>query len=233
MSAQVMPPNTLSLELAGEQVALLPGRGMWWPKDQTLFIADPHFGKAATFRLSGIPVPESAHEADLERLSLMLKETGVSRLIVLGDFFHARLGCNESTHAALQQWREQWPALEITLVAGNHDRRAGPPSSSLRIRSMEGPHLLPPFACCHEPQPVAGYYLLAGHLHPAYRVTSWQSGITTPCFHVSTEQMVFPAFGSFTGGSRVKPATGDRIYLVGPHEIVALPAIGAGRPSRK
>lgn len=228
MSAQVMSPNTLSLELAGEQVALLAGRGLWWPGGRTLFIADPHFGKAATFRLSGIPVPESTHEADLERLSLMLKETGARRLLVLGDFFHAKLGCNESTHAALQRWRERWAGLEITLVLGNHDRYAGPPPASLGIQPVEGPYGLPPFAACHEPQVVAGHFVLAGHLHPAYRVAS----VTVPCFHLSEESMVLPAFGSFTGTSRVKPAAGDRLYLTGPHEVIALPASSPRRPSK-
>lgn len=222
------PMASLCLELAGEQVALLAGRGLWWPGERTLFIADPHFGKAATFRLSGIPVPESTHEADLERLSLLLKGTGARRLVVLGDFFHAKLGCNESTHAALQRWRERWAALEITLVIGNHDRHAGPPAASLGIQTVEGPCLLAPFAACHEPRAVAGHFALAGHLHPACRVAS----ATVPCFHRSEVSMVFPAFGSFTGTSRVKPAAGDRIYLTGPHEVIALPASSLGRPSK-
>lgn len=222
------PMAALAVDLAGEQVALLAGRGLWWPGERTLFIADPHFGKAATFRLAGIPVPESTHEADLERLSLLLKGTGARRLVVLGDFFHAKPGCNETTHAALQQWRDRWAGLAIILVIGNHDRHAGLPAASLGIQTVEGPYWLPPFAACHEPQAVAGHFALAGHLHPACRVAS----VTVPCFHLRAESMVLPAFGSFTGTSRVKPVAGDRLYLTGPHEVIALPAFSRGRPSK-
>ncbi len=222
------PTSSLPLELAGEQITLHAGRGMAWPKACTLFIADPHFGKAATFRLSGIPVPESTHQADLQRLTRLLRETRARRLIILGDFFHAQPGRNESTHTALEQWRDQWPRLHITLIIGNHDRRAGPPHPSLGIETIEGPCLLPPFAACHEPQPVPGHFVLAGHLHPGYRIAAH----TAPCFHVTTEQMIFPAFGTFTGTTRVKPAPRDRIYLVGQHEVIALPLTSPPRSSK-
>ncbi len=184
-----------------------------------LFIADPHFGKAATFRLSGIPVPETAHEADLLRLSRMLTETGAGSLVILGDFFHSRLGITESTRSALSQWREKWRQLAITLVIGNHDRHAGLPEDRLAIRCLEEPLLLAPFAGCHHPQPVEGHYVLAGHLHPAHRVAA----SVVPCFQVSARQTILPAFGSFTGTSRIQPLADDEIYLAGSQEIVHFP----------
>src|ERR1700712_3226350 len=97
----------LTTEWAGEKLALLPERALWWEREQTLFIADPHFGKASAFRFAGIPVPETAHDADLVRLEAALRKTAARRLIILGDFLHARTGRSEATLSALHLWRSQ------------------------------------------------------------------------------------------------------------------------------
>ena len=46
------------MELAGEQMDLLPERAVWWGARGALLVADVHLGKASTFRARGLPVPE-------------------------------------------------------------------------------------------------------------------------------------------------------------------------------
>ena len=36
----------------------LLSRAVFWNEQKTIFIADPHFGKASSFQYYGIPVPE-------------------------------------------------------------------------------------------------------------------------------------------------------------------------------
>ena len=48
--------GVLEIEWAGEKLVLLPERAIWWAREKTLFIADPHFGKASTFRSAGLAV---------------------------------------------------------------------------------------------------------------------------------------------------------------------------------
>lgn len=50
-------PHDLVIQCAGEAVWLLPERALWWPAQRMLMVADAHFGKAATFRARGVPVP--------------------------------------------------------------------------------------------------------------------------------------------------------------------------------
>src|SRR5689334_10139541 len=114
--------GSLEITMNGECVRLWPERAVSW--NQTLFIADPHFGKAAAFRAFGISAPDGTAE-DLQRLEQLLVVTESRRLVVLGDFFHARAGCSEMTLGALGGWRARHAALEIVLVRGNHDRAAG------------------------------------------------------------------------------------------------------------
>ena len=42
--------SQIEIEWQGEKLHLLARKGILWPREKTLFVADPHFGKAATFR---------------------------------------------------------------------------------------------------------------------------------------------------------------------------------------
>jgi len=211
-----MKANTVTIEWAGESLTLLPERAMWWAREATLFIADPHFGKAATFRFAGVPVPEQTHHEDLSRLEELVKRFAVRRLVILGDFFHARPGRSEATMSALGEWRRRHAGLQILLVAGNHDRQAGKPPDEWQIQCVKDRHALPPFYLSHEPVESAGGFVLAGHWHPSFRLNDVMgSGVRMPCFYFTEKMAVLPAYGDFTGTHTVVPEPGDRIFLVG------------------
>ena len=65
--------------VAGETLLLFPERAALLAQTQTLLVADPHFGKAATFRSSGIPVPGGTTADALERLDALLRRTSTRR----------------------------------------------------------------------------------------------------------------------------------------------------------
>lgn len=217
-----MTSGALEISWAGETLTLLPERALWWQREATLFIADPHFGKAATFRHAGIPVPETSHADDLNRLEKLLHRHQPARLVILGDFFHARTGRSEATLSALSEWRARWAALKILLVLGNHDRHAGSPPPEWQIECVEEPWLLPPFTCHHHPpEKITRGFALAGHVHPAFRLSE-RSGLsaTGVCFHFSPRLALLPAFGHFTGTHAIKPVAGDRVFLVGKEQVL-------------
>ena len=60
--------SDVMLTIAGEDVQLLPERALYWPRACTLVVADVHWGKAATFRAAGIPIPSGTTTEDLARL---------------------------------------------------------------------------------------------------------------------------------------------------------------------
>ncbi len=217
------------LRLGGEEVFLLPERALFWPRTATLVAADFHWGKGATFRAAGIPVPFGATGDDLGRLDTALLRTCAHRLIVLGDLFHARAGrIATRTLAELREWRVTRSNLEIVLVRGNHDRHAGDPPDDLRINCLDAPAYVPPFTLRHEPAPDAGGYTLAGHVHPG--VVLHGPGLRRerlPCFLVTDRVVILPAFGSFTGLGVVDPDPADRVFLVADGEVIA---VGPERP---
>ncbi|XJC72984.1 metallophosphoesterase [Delftia tsuruhatensis] len=144
--------GSLGMFLAGEPVHLLAQHALWWPAQGTLFIADLHLGKAATFRARGIPVPAGTTQGNLERLSALLLGLPVRRLVVLGDFLHAAEARNPAVLAALARWRSRHAAVELVLVRGNHDSHAGDPPPALGFAIVDEPWHLGPFAACHHPR---------------------------------------------------------------------------------
>src|SRR6478752_4639680 len=101
-------------------------RALYWQREGALIIADLHWGKAATFRAAGVPLPPGTTTDDLARLDRALARTGARRLILLGDLFHARAGRHAAaTLVTVAAWRSAHPSLDVLLVRGNHDRSAG------------------------------------------------------------------------------------------------------------
>ena len=216
--------SEIRLAIAGEDVRLLPERALFWQRACTLVIADVHWGKAATFRAAGIPIPGGTTAEDLARLDSALYRTGARRLVVLGDLFHARAGrIATRTLAALRTWRERCAKLEIQLVRGNHDRHAGDPPDDLQINCVNSPAFLPPFVLRHEPSESAEGYTLAGHLHPGLVVSGPAlQRERLPCFLVRPGLAILPAFGSFTGMASVFPDPVDRAFVVADGEVLAV-----------
>ncbi len=211
----------ISTQLAGEAVVLLPERALFWPRRQLLIAADLHWGKAATFRAAGMPVPEGSTAHDLEWLDRALARTGARELALLGDLLHARAGRTAELLTQIGAWRARWPALAITLVRGNHDRRAGDPPAEWGFAVAGEPLLVEPFVLCHHPQESPAGYVLAGHLHPAVRLRgSGRQQLRLPCFWFGPRTGVLPAFGGFTGSATVAPAPGDQVFALADGAVV-------------
>jgi metallophosphoesterase superfamily enzyme len=117
-----------TIEIRGERLLLLAERAAFWERRQTLLVADPHFGKAAAFRAASIPVPSGTTMEGIARLDTLVRTTGASRVVFLGDFLHARTGRTPDMLDAFQGWHESNRQIRLVLVRGNHDRQAGDPS---------------------------------------------------------------------------------------------------------
>ena len=209
--------------LCGERVSLHPERALHWPAGGTLFVADVHLGKAAAFRAGGVPLPRGSTQADLARLSSLLARTGAARLVVLGDFLHARAGRVAALDASFKTWRATHAQLRLVLVRGNHDDRAGDPPPEWGIDVVAEPHLLAPFLACHIPMTPPTGYALCGHVHPGVFLRGTADTERLPCFVLGARRAILPAFGSFTGLATVTAAAGERLVAVAGTHLFPLP----------
>lgn len=213
-----------TVEIHGEHLHLLPERTLYWERRRILLIADVHLGKAATFRAYRVPLPEGNAAADLERLSQALARTNAETLIVLGDLIHAAKGRDAQTIQIFHDWRKQHNELDIMLVRGNHDQRAGDPPPAWNIRSVDAPMQLSNFVLSHVPvEPDTGYALV-GHLHPAVQLKGKaRQTLKLPCFWVRPRYGVLPAFGSFIDHTVIQPHVEDSVFAVAANSVIAFP----------
>jgi uncharacterized protein len=207
-------------EVAGERLLLLAEKAAFWPRARALFIADFHLGKAATFRHAGIPLPVGTTSENLVRLGSAVDRTQAAQVVFLGDFLHAKDGRAARTLEQFNEWRGARGDLELTLVRGNHDTRAGDPPESFGMRCIDPGSALGPFVLNHEPGAVRGGYALAGHIHPAVRLHGEGDSLRLPCFWFGARYGVLPAFGAFTGNAEVRPRAGDQVFVIADHEVL-------------
>ena len=211
----------------GTALWLLPQRAVWWPAESTVLVADVHFGKAATFRRAGQPVPHGTTGDNLARLDALLQVTGARHLVFLGDFLHARSGAAEALWQQLMPWRNRHAAVHMTLVRGNHDAHAGDPPAALGIALVNepwAPTTTAPVLACHHPRVSAGATVLAGHLHPTVTLRGMaRDRLRLPCFAWSPGLLVLPAFGAFTGTSSLPPMPDALCFAVAADQVQPVP----------
>jgi DNA ligase-associated metallophosphoesterase len=211
----------IACDVAGERLELLPERAAFWPTRKTLFVADFHLGKAASFRRAGIPLPSGTTTENVERLGRAIDRTRAKHVVFLGDFLHSAEGRAPRTLERFASWREQRKSVALTVVRGNHDKKAGDPPAEWNMTCVEAGEALGPFVLNHEPGPSRRGYALAGHIHPAVRLTaSGEASLRLPCFWFAARYGVLPAFGAFTGSAVVRPRAGDQVFVIAEREVL-------------
>lgn len=219
--------SRIPVEFASHRFELLAGPAIWWPAQKSLIVADVHLGKGAAFRSAGVPVPTGTSSKDLARLSHFLAETGAERLIILGDFLHARTGRHPQIMDAIREWRQSHRQVEMLLIRGNHDRSAGACPGEWKLEEVAGPFELDGLFLSHFPDIPDCEPLLGGHVHPVCALRDFDgSSVRVPCFVFDERMGILPAFGSFTGGCCMPARDGRRIFAVAANVVIPLPARG-------
>jgi DNA ligase-associated metallophosphoesterase len=213
----------MTINVAGEELELLPERAVYWHRRGTLFLADTHWGKAATLRAHSIPVPGGGTADDLNRLTRAVEKTQCRRIVILGDAIHARAGRVDRTMRTLAEWRAGHRLLDFLLIRGNHDRSAGDPPPEMRIFCVNPPVVEGPFVFLHRPIETELGYALAGHVHPAVKLRGpGRQSATLPCFRFTDSVGTLPAFSSFCGRHAIRPEASERFYVIAEDEVLAV-----------
>lgn len=229
----------LALELRGERFELHAQRVLVWPAHALAIVADTHFGKDDAFRRAGIAVPGGVAGADLARLAEVVGARALTRLVVLGDFHHAAPHAADEFHGEFAAFRAAHPRLAIDVVAGNHDRHAPAEARPAGVAWHAQGLRIDGFVLTHDAgaddaaasdagaasaASLRDGYVLAGHLHPVV-VLHGPGGdrARLPALWARPGHAVLPAFGSFTGGERVRREPGDRVFAIAGSRVLEIP----------
>lgn len=208
------------IQLAEQEVLLLPQKALFLPQTRTLLVADMHIGKAMHFRKSGMALPADSSGRDFQVLAEIISAHRPSEVIFLGDLFHSH---QNAEWGALQAFLDAQSDMRFALVPGNHDRYSARFCAELRLDLLPEDYTHGPFVLSHAPSETAlpGFYRLCGHLHPGVALHGkGRMQITLPCFWFGANTGVLPAFGNLTGFVAVVPRRGDRVVAVVEGECV-------------
>ena len=193
---------------AGETFVVGAEGALFWPAQEALLVADLHLEKASWFARLGQFLPPYDSQATLTALAGAVERTGAKRLYCLGDSFHDRFGCDRLPSAARDLLMQMTSALDWVWIVGNHDpgfadHCGGRLAEELEISGIVLRHE----AVRDDPRPE-----MSGHFHPKLRLNLQGRRVSRRCFVVSETKLIFPAFGSLTGGlDATHPAILDNV----------------------
>lgn len=218
-------PSQVEITIQQTTLVLFPQRAVFSSEHNTLFVADTHLGKDATFRRGGVPVPLGSTESTLFQVSELLDQTKAAELVILGDMFHAKSSLSLETRRVVEAFLEKHANVVMILVHGNHDRHVGPLPNHWPIECVPPIARMGSLALGHEPLdvPMDASVLLCGHLHPGIKLAArGESAGRLPCFWLTENRLVLPAMGDFTGLHIIDPTPQDRIWAIADNEVFAL-----------
>ena len=198
---------------------LLPSGAVYWENYKTLLIADVHLGKAGHFQKHGIPVSTHLALKDLDQLASILQTMHPRRIIFLGDLFHSSYN---GEWDYMKSFIHKYP-VEYYLVRGNHDILSQEHYDQAGIKVIKDRLEEGPFCFVHEPVEEHNHdnFFFAGHLHPGIRmIGEGRQSLRLPCFFASENQMILPAFGSFTGLFILYPKERDCVFAIVDNQVV-------------
>lgn len=178
-------------------------KGLMLLDHSTLCVADLHFEKASFLQMNGhVPLPTYDTRDSLQRLAELVADYAPKTVVALGDSFHDIDADQRLSAADAQALNAIVDSVENFIwVLGNHD-----PDIPKAVRGPREDHVqIGGFLLTHHPHdPGAEGVNLCGHYHPKLRVSVGRGKVSGPCFAVSTERIILPSFGTFTGGLDVK-----------------------------
>lgn len=208
----------MTIEIHTHQFILHPSGGIYWKEKQSWLLADVHLGKVAHFRKNGIAVPRNAEGYFYQKMEVLLLLFPVKRILFLGDLFHS---FQNNEWCLFEAWVKQ-QTLEMILISGNHDIIPNWKFKALGLivkkKWEEGSFLF-----THFPDQQTEQFVFCGHVHPGVNLAGvGKQQMKLPCFYQSLNQLILPAFGTFTGLHIVKPRIDDRIYVTTAKEVLEI-----------
>jgi DNA ligase-associated metallophosphoesterase len=180
---------------AGEEMRLMAGRALFWPRENALLVADLHLEKASYFAVRGQMLPPYDSRETLGRIAGALRETGARRVFCLGDSFHDAAGTGRLEDHAAGMLAALTRATEWVWIIGNHDGEAHPQSGEITEELDVAGLILRHRATRGETRAE-----LSGHYHPQLVVAARGKRIRRACAVASETRLILPAFGALTGG---------------------------------
>ena len=192
-------------------------RALYLAEEQTLAVADIHWGYAFSHRRVGNLLPLWGNDEIALRLRRVLSRYAPKRMIWLGDSLHT-----PEAASFAERFLEELD-LEVIVIRGNHDRK-WPRADRLDYRL--GPLLFHHGDGTREL--AAGEIEVIGHLHPALSMSDGAGlRLKVPALVQGPRRIILPSFSEWSAGAvwnnQLFPQ--EKLWLVSPRKVWALPRV--------
>lgn len=172
---------------------------LFWPAEKTLIVADLHFEKGSAFASRGLMLPPYDTRQTLLRLAQVIDRLEAETVVALGDSFHDCDAADRICEDDLQILKIIQEDRRWIWVTGNHDPVIPEAFGGERVDEL----VLGAVVLRHEPRLGHITHEIAGHMHPAARISIYGTSLRRPCFVGNGLRLILPAFGAYTGGLNV------------------------------
>lgn len=189
---------------------------MYWEAQQTLIVSDLHLGKIEHFRKHGSALPDLSNAIDYIHLEQNIAEFRPHQVVFLGDLFHSSLN---KSWLIFEEWVKR-QGVEFTLIVGNHDIIPISRFEKLGF-NIEKELDISTFRLTHKPEDCGELFNLCGHIHPGFKLRGKaKQQLNLSCFYQKSNQLILPAYGSFTGNYYIKPQDEEHVYVLSEKAVI-------------
>ncbi len=191
--------NSQPVSLCGKSFIADQSGSLYWHAEKALIVTDLHLEKGSSYARRGSMLPPYDTRQTLMRLAETIDRYEVDTVIALGDSLHDvgasdRISCDDLDILHIMQEDRRW-----IWVTGNHDPELAAKFGGEVVDEME----LEGVRLRHVPSQGRVTHEIAGHMHPAAKLSLYGSTLRRPCFVGNGLRLVLPAFGAFAGGLNV------------------------------
>jgi uncharacterized protein len=191
--------SSQTLSICGKSFIADQSGALFWPGHKTLIVADLHLEKGSSFAARGQMLPPYDTRQTLFKLAAVIDKFDADTVICLGDSLHDRGAADRMSAADLDVLRIMQDDRRWIWVTGNHDPHVPKNLGGEVVDEIT----LDGLTLRHTPRSLRVTHEIAGHLHPAARLSVYGNSIRRPCFVGNGLRLVLPAFGAFTGGLNI------------------------------
>ncbi len=185
------------IEFAGLALTLDCSGAAYISSAATLIVADLHLEKASRAAAQGRLLPALDSRDTLYRLKRAIEAYNPGRVICLGDSFDDRLAGERMAEADRDELSFICARVgEWVWLTGNHDPEIPAFCGGGTYPEIEIAGVI----LCHEPAALRTTPQIVGHIHPKASVPAGGYRFSGPCFCVSRDLLILPAFGAYAGG---------------------------------
>lgn len=211
-SAQKLDPDnyppSLEISLAGERLVCHWSGCLFLPEHKALIVSDMHLEKGSSFARRGMLIPPYDSTKTLSRLAAVAALYEPEMIVSLGDSFHDRHGHSRLSEAAQEKLSALMAGRQWFWVSGNHDPE---PPDELGGEGVDE-LILGNLVLRHEPAKGSVNGEIAGHLHPAAKISRRGRAVRRICFVSDGRRLIMPAFGVYAGGLNLNHSAFDGLF---------------------